>query len=145
MKNVILTFLVSGLVALAILAGLSLWLSRFQSPPAEPEAEIDLSTAGTDEVPRGYFDLRGENPVLVTFEGYDIQPRRIFVRPGTEMIWKNMDRAPHQVKSELINSPVLKKDELFTITLKDSGVYNYYDSFNPETIKGIIVVKDLIK
>ncbi len=142
MKNVILSSLVFGLLTLVFLVGFFWWQGRITAPPSEPEAAAKPALTETGEVPRGYFDLREENPVLITFEGYDIQPRRVFVRSGTEMIWKNMDRVSHQVKSELINSPVLKKDELFTITLKEPGVYDYRDSFNPDIIKGTIVVTD---
>ena len=149
-------FVVGVLAAAICLAGLYLFFNYFQPTPAEEKA-VAFADNGED-VPAGYFDLRGIKQVLVDIKDFDFNPRRIVVSPDTEILWKNGDKVFHSVNfdsqpaspslggpagllSPVPNSPQLKTGELFVQTIHAPGTYTYHSADNPDTMTGIVVVK----
>ncbi len=145
MKNIILAALVSGLLALA---GLSLFFWYLN--PSAPEPETDrVSAEITDEVPVGYFDLRGNREVLISLQEFDINPEKIIIDRGTKIIWKNSDRVFHRVVSDtlvgdkpLFDSQNIKSGNSFEITLAEAGGFPYRCAAHPDTMKGVIIVDE---
>ncbi|MDO8466937.1 MAG: plastocyanin/azurin family copper-binding protein [bacterium] len=138
-------FLIGVLTAAICLAGLFVFFNYFQSGLPEKEEGIF-----TEEVPAGYFDLRGITEVLVDMKDFDFNPRRIVVSPGTKVLWKNGDELFHSVNfdsqpagllTKLANSTQLKYGELFTHLFNFPGTYTYHSSDNPATMTGEIRVK----
>lgn len=114
----------------------------------KPAPTIETNVA--EEVPAGYFDLRGIAEVLVDARDFDFTPRKIVISPGTKVLWKNGDEVFHSVNfdsqpagllSPVPNSSQLKMGELYAQVFTFSGAYNYHSADNPDTMTGIIVVK----
>lgn len=103
-----------------------------------------------EDVPIGYFDLRGQKEVLVDIQGFDFTPQNIIVSVGTKIIWRNDDRLTHSVTFDAGfvgagiaggDSGLFRQGELFTQVLAIPGKYPYHSSDNPKTMKGIVIVK----
>ena len=97
MRNVILAALVSGLLSLAAIFLLTQYLTSAPKPESG-NAPVEI----TDEVPRGYFDLRGNKEILISLQEFDVNPEKIVVDRGTKIIWKNGDRVFHRVVSDSV-------------------------------------------
>ena len=145
MKQAILAALISGSLALAGLFLLTQYLQPTAPAPASDNGPIEI----TDEVPKGYFDLRGNKEVLISLQEFDINPEKIVVDQGAKIIWKNEDQLFHRVVSDsvidgqpLFDSQNIKSKGNFQMIFTDSGTFSYHCSFHADTMKGIIVVDD---
>lgn len=142
-------FLVGALAAGVSLAALFLFFNYLKPAQMEgktvpPAGEI----VGEEEVPVGYFDLRGIKETLVDMRDFDFNPRRIVISPGTKVLWKNRDDVFHSVifdfypiGPQIVNSDKLKTGETFSQVFQTLGNYEYHSADNQETMKGTIIVK----
>lgn len=143
-------FLVGALAAGVSLAALFLFFNYLKPAQMEEKTVPPAGeSVGEEEVPVGYFDLRGIKETLVDMRDFDFNPRRIVISPGTKVIWKNRDDVFHSViwdsypvgSAQLVNSKPLKTNEMFTQVLSTPGTYTYHSADNPATMTGLIVVK----
>jgi plastocyanin len=72
----------------------------------------------------------------------------VFVGVNNTIQWTNQDTIPHTVYSSKVpsgvssfKSAILNNGDTFKITLNSTGVYDYYCSIHPTTMKASIVVK----
>jgi plastocyanin len=78
--------------------------------------------------------------VAITSTGF--APREVVVRAGDSVVWRNADRATHQVASDtgLFKSPVLKTGESFTFRFSEPSSYSYHDGLRPAR-QGVVHVR----
>lgn len=146
MRNALLAFIVFGLLALLVVFGLSIYRNS-DVPKSGVEnnapALVD-DPAGSGDVPKGYFDLRGNKEILISLQEFDINPEKIVIDRGTKIIWKNSDQVFHRAVSDepLFDSQNIKSGGNFQMVFNDAGIFNYHCSFHADTMKGIIVVDE---
>lgn len=140
--------MIGVLAAVVCLVGLFLFFNYFR--PAILQDNGRVSAENGEEVPDGYFDLRGISEVLVDIKGFDFNPRKIVVSPGAKVLWKNGDQVFHSIMFDPVsngqttpvnNSGQLKTGETFAQTISTPGTYTYRSSDNPDTMTGTILVK----
>ena len=81
--------------------------------------------------------------VVVRIVKFKFVPAELTVKPGTRVIWKNGDQAPHSVISKdekTFRSAALDTDDTFARTFTKAGVNAYYCGLHP-FMRGKIVVK----
>jgi len=84
-----------------------------------------------------------DNPGLtaaVAISNFSFEPASVTVKVGTTVTWTNNDTAPHQIKSDTFNSPVLSKGQTFSFTFSAAGTYDYSCNVHP-SMKGQIIVQ----
>ncbi len=80
----------------------------------------------------------------VSIANYAYGPPKIKVKKGTKVTWTNKDTVGHTVTSdddskEVINSPLLEKDQFFSYTFNQTGTFNYHCQPHPY-MKGSVEV-----
>jgi plastocyanin len=127
-----------------LLAGALASLFLFKLQPAIGGAPLPV-VAGVTSI------MMPSNAAAVNFN-----PSNVTVVLGTNstILWTNLDTVEHTVvvcpvgggpvcptSSAVAASPVLSKGDTFTVILNSSGVYHFYCSIHPATMRGTIVVK----
>lgn len=142
-------FALGVLVAAICLLALFLFFG-YLKPDLTGQNNASPASGYIGDVPIGYFDLRGYKELLIDIKGFDFNPRRIIISPGTKIIWRNDDQVFHSVifdpasaqqDPSLKNSGLLKTGALFTYVFNLPGSYPYHSGDSPETLTGIIIVK----
>ena len=83
--------------------------------------------------------------VQITSTGFE--PATILVKPGTQIIWTNLDESPHKISSEpstlgtITSKEAITLGESFGFIFSKPGTFNYNDSFNPTKFTGTVIVK----
>ncbi len=81
-------------------------------------------------------------PNEIGIDNFSFTPPALAVKAGTSVSWINNDDVPHRivnVQNRFKQSPVLDTDHRFTVTLKESGTYDYFCSLHPK-MQGRVVV-----
>jgi plastocyanin len=78
--------------------------------------------------------------VHITRDGFRAATRTIAV--GDTVVWRNVDTRDHQVVADngAFASPVLRRNETFSVTILTPGTYRYRDALNPRA-RGTIIVR----
>lgn len=75
---------------------------------------------------------------VIVISDYRFHPETAVVNAGDTVTWKNLDRDAHSLEYQNNTSPLLEKDETFSITVTDPGVFEYRSGNHP-FIKGRII------
>jgi plastocyanin len=69
-------------------------------------------------------------------------PKFFTVKTGTTVIWINRDHKSHTVTSVngLFNSGIIKPGGHYKLTFTKTGIYRYYCTLHPKTMRGTMVV-----
>ena len=79
----------------------------------------------------------------VNIQNLTFSPFEITINKGDIITWNNKDDSLHTITSDSgreLNSPVLKKDEMFTHKFDIPGIYNYHCEIRPNMKCRIIVM-----
>ena len=130
MKNI---WIIGSLILLLLLSGCA-------APPKATApgdtAGLPVKTAPSPEV--SVVPL----PMTATVEIEDFgffQPELVIARGGT-VTWRQKDYEKHTVTGSGFDSPALSKDQTFSHTFNEPGVYEYGCKLHP-SMKGKIIVK----
>jgi plastocyanin len=77
---------------------------------------------------------------LIVIKDFSFSPESLLVKQGATVTWVNGDTSPHQISSEIFDSPAFDKDESFSFVFNDPGSYSYACAIHP-SMKGKIIVK----
>jgi len=128
---------VMGVVLIVLLVGIGASLAVPLQPPlgSTPPAPV----AGVSNV------IMPNDAASVGFSPKNIT---VFVGVNNTIVWTNEDSATHTVTwssvppgATVYNSTALTTGDTFRITLNSTGVYDYYCSFHPATMRGSVTVK----
>ena len=107
-----------------------------------PSAGLAGGCHGSSEATAG----RGAGTVVVDIDECGYSPAILYVEPGTEVSWTNMDPMPHTVTGMGATLGGLTNiepgDETEAYRFKDVGVYPYYCYLHPG-MAGAVVVGDV--
>lgn len=80
--------------------------------------------------------------MIVPIYGGSYHPKTLSVKIGTTVTWVNRARDSHTVTSvnRLFNSGIIRSGGHYTFTFTKTGIYRYYCTLHPTTMRGIIVV-----
>lgn len=78
--------------------------------------------------------------IAVGINNFKFDPASVTIKPGTKVIWKNVDSASHTVKLKDSESQELFKDDVFSMTFSKKGTYEYICGLHP-SMKGTVVVE----
>lgn len=81
--------------------------------------------------------------VQVVIQNFAFAPASITVAPGTTVVWTQKDTVGHTVTSDTkawSESPLLKQNQTFSVTLTKAGAYPYHCAPHPY-MKGTIIVQ----
>jgi plastocyanin len=81
-------------------------------------------------------------PNEIAIDNFAFTPAELIVKPGTRVTWINGDDVPHLIASvdnRFKPSPVLDTDQQFSVTVADSGTYQYFCSLHPKMTGKITV------
>lgn len=127
------------LIAIAVLAiaGLGIYLLFLSKPAQSPSQETNQPSDTTAQKPPASSGL-----VAVDIKGFAFVGKTTTISAGTKVIWKNYDAAPHTVTENtgLFDSKTLLKDQSFSYTFTQPGIYRYHCGIHPE-MQGEIFVK----
>jgi len=89
----------------------------------------------------------GLNPVMadeisVTIKNFDYSPMELDIKPGTTVVWKNLDGEHHTIASTdgMFRSPALDQNDSYSFTFNRPGVFKYICSIHPK-MKATITVR----
>lgn len=77
----------------------------------------------------------------VEIEDFTFQPGELTVAPGTTVVWKQRDDAPHTVTAddESFDSGTMQDRDEFTLTFDEPGTYPYHCHVHP-SMTGTVTV-----
>jgi plastocyanin len=75
----------------------------------------------------------------VTIKNFAFTPATITIKAGATVTWTNQDNAPHDIKVNNFNSPLLKTGESFNYQFNTAGTYDYICGVHPAMTGQIIV------
>ncbi|MGB9980135.1 cupredoxin domain-containing protein [Methanobacterium sp.] len=80
--------------------------------------------------------------MTVPIYGGSYHPKVLTVKIGATVTWANKETEPHTVTSvsRLFNSGIIKPGGYYKVTFTKTGVYRYYCTLHPKTMRGIIIV-----
>ncbi len=79
--------------------------------------------------------------VTVEIKGFKYSPAEVTLAPGTRVVWINRDTPKHNVVFDnKVSSPLLAKNEQWSMEFKTPGTYQYLCGPHP-WMKGVIIVK----
>jgi len=78
----------------------------------------------------------------VPISGGSYHPKVLTIKKGTTVTWINRQTDPHTVTSVngLFDSGIIKPGGHYKYTFTKTGVYRYYCTLHPKTMRGIMVV-----
>lgn len=81
--------------------------------------------------------------IIVEINNSVYSPAHLEIKKGQTVTWINRDTQPHDVIdiNDAFTSPALYKDQSFSFTFNDAGMFDYYCSFHP-IMQGKITVID---
>lgn len=79
--------------------------------------------------------------VQIDIKGRSFVSTKVEVGPGTKILWKNFDDVVYTIIGSGFQSKPLAKGDSYSYTFTQPGVYTYYASQYPDTMKGQIIVK----
>ena len=138
-------------LAVAALAGIYLLFSsqgtpEEMAPPVNQQEAASPTTpkTSTTPLPTGITTSPTPTPsagtVQVDIKGFAFVSQTVRAAPGTKIVWKNFDDAPHSVIGPDFQSPVLAKGQSYSHTFTKEGDFSYYCGLHPN-MKGSIVVR----
>jgi plastocyanin len=96
-----------------------------------------------------FEDMRGKAEVAVVLKDISFSPQRIIVSPGTKVTWTNNDGVVHFVNTDphpshngllQLNSSSLEKEQGYSFTFAEPGIYGYHCSAHTN-MTGQVLVK----
>ena len=81
--------------------------------------------------------------VTVPIYGGTYHPKVLTVRTGTTVTWVNRAPDSHTVTSvnRLFNSGIIKPGSHYKLTFTKAGIYHYYCTLHPTTMRGTLIVR----
>jgi len=101
------------------------------------------------QTPAGGVPVATEGVNEITIKDLAFSPAIINISKGTKVTWKNLDSAPHQIKSDPhpghtdlsgLSSDVLNYNQSYSYTFGREGTFMYHCEIHPEMV-GTIIVK----
>lgn len=127
------------LVAAAVIL-IGAYLILGPSGTTSPSEKTDSSTAPVTAPVSSKPSSPSGGLVQVDIKGFAFVGSTVRIAPGTTIMWKNSDDAPHSVVGANFQSKILKKGESFSYTFTQEGSYPYYCGLH-SNMKGEIVVR----
>lgn len=83
-----------------------------------------------------------QNENTIEIKDFTFIPSKKIVEVGSQIIWKNMDNAPHSITSNdgIFDSGELQPGENGSITFRKKGTFIYHCSIHPD-MKATVVVE----
>jgi plastocyanin len=126
------------ILAIAVLVGVYLIFSS--QGPSEEMAPVNQETSKTGGITTGPAPVLSTGTVQVDIKGFAFVSPTVRVGPGTKIVWKNFDDAPHSVIGSDFQSPVLAKGQTYSHVFTKEGAFFYYCGLHPN-MKGEVVVR----
>ncbi len=123
-------------LAAVVLVGAYLILGSPESAEPSKQTTTPPATAPVSSVPNS----PSGGLVQVDIKGFAFVGSTVRIAPGTTIIWKNYDDAPHSVVGAGFQSKILAKGETFSRKFTQEGTYPYYCGLH-SNMKGEIVVR----
>ena len=81
--------------------------------------------------------------MTVPIYGGTYHPKVLTVRTGTTINWVNRAPDSHTVTSvnRLFNSGIIKHGGHYKVTFTKTGIYRYYCTLHPKTMRGTLIVR----
>lgn len=129
-------------MAAAVLVGVYFIFSTQKA--TEEMAPVNQAETGTAPktggVTSGGAPIPSTGKVQVDIKGFSFVSPTVRIAPGTTIIWKNFDDAPHSVIGPDFSSPVLQKGQTYSHKFTKEGTFSYYCGLHPN-MKGEVVVR----
>lgn len=128
-------------LAIAVLIGVYLVFSSAPRQPAEePATPSESPTTEKPATPPTSTTAPQGGTIEVAIKGFKFLGETVRVAPGTTIVWKNYDDAPHTIVGADFQSKVLPKGGTYSRTFTKEGTYSYFCGIHPN-MKGEIVVR----
>lgn len=97
-----------------------------------------------------FSDLRSQEEIIIALQGFAFSPKEVRISRGTKVTWINKDPVVHTVNTDSHpfhtyflpqNSRDLRKDETFSVTFDEPGIYPYHCSPHARNMVGTILVE----
>ena len=138
--------LVAGIISLFMFAGNSnsntdLNQETQQETNQETSQEQETTSQDTQE------QTQPENPepliIEINIQNFNYSPKEITISQGDTIIWTNLDSPAHTVTSDSgseLSSGLLSKDETYSHTFNEVGIFDYHCAPHPY-MKGTVIVE----
>ena len=97
-----------------------------------------------------FVDMTGEKKVTIDLKDIAFSPKNIKISKGTEITWVNQDSIEHTVNTDSHpahtyylsqNSRTLEKDDTYSATFTEPGIYPYHCTPHAASMKGAVLVE----
>lgn len=106
----------------------------------QPPALINEVPPATNQEPPA-SQPSAETTTNVYISNFTFDPQTLIVTPGTTVVWKNQDGAPHSILSQgNFESADLNRGDEFKFTFSTPGAFDYICKIHP-SMRGKIIVK----
>lgn len=115
--------------------------TQINNPPVDNPPSSNVPVPDNEDVEEMIVDNIIED-VEIEIEDFKYNPSTITISKGTTIVWKQRDSTKHTVTSDnnLFDSGLLSKDETWSYTFNEAGVFEYH--CKPHTyMKGKIIVE----
>ena len=146
--------IISGIIAVVVLASLGAIVSSFNEDSPEPEPSEESSSEQVEEFFEVESSTKGDviMPTKVSRPGCEEEdrcyiPSKIVINKGEQVTWVNEDSAFHSVTSgfydaptDLFDSGYMDPFESYTLTFDEAGTYDYFCTLHP-WMEGQVIVE----
>jgi len=122
--------IIGGIVIIIIIAAVYFVSTAYKTPQGGSQAPVSGQQNETEAT----------GSVNVAIQNFAFDPADLAVKAGDTVTWTNNDSAPHQIKSDVFNSPSLSKGQTFSFTFQNAGTFDYSCAIHP-SMKGRIIVR----
>lgn len=122
-------------------------MSTMSAAPASSDHEgHDMGSADATPHDMGGMARPGQT-VTVDIANFAFEPVEIRIPVGTEVVFTNLDTAPHTATAgsdaspmpEVFDSGLLQQGETFSFVFEEAGTYDYYCERHPPMVGRIVV------
>ncbi len=103
---------------------------------------VTIGFSGTVFAQPGPTKQVSDPQVTALIYGGTYHPNPLIVKRGTTVRWVNREPDSHTVTSvnRLFNSGIIKPGGQFKVTFTKTGIYRYYCTLHPKTMRGTVVI-----
>lgn len=148
------TWVIGGIIVLAVGAGLAWFVMNNMVAPSEPPASTpsDDSSSASENANTGSApsDMTQSTTVNISMKNTSFQPGVIKIKKGTTVTWTNEDFIQHNVVADSSNNvaglptdnQTFGKGGSYTFTFNKTGTITYHCSPHASSMRGVIEVVD---
>lgn len=129
------------LVVVVVVYGV-MYLSKSKKVMVNTSAQVETINTQTTTTAENTMTTKGQT-YNISIENFAFDQKTITINKGDTIVWKNIDKAPHQVEGATfkdLKGPIMGYGLTYSFTFNDAGTYDYFCTIHP-MMKATVIVK----